>query len=577
MAYRKLTHPGQNEYTGGVIFEDGSGWHEEPGATAALGEGQKPWAVAGLPDGGAAFTAQSPTEGARIVERESASSAWQSIPYPGGFAPGALTLFREGAALRAIGTGGEPETFTSEDEIAPPPGFPPILVDPYPLVANFERGVLRQTATGWSDEEHELNDAREPPGEYFNYDTPYVPDPVSAVLVDPSGSQGWAVGGVVDDKHAMLDTADVYRYRDTTSPEGESAYQEAPARGTAFAVGGGAQCEAPCATRAETKIGPDVWLSSAINEAATIPGVQAFFYTGPRVTTGRTAGPATVPVPYEREQDRYEKLLSGHSLPVYPVPSATDLDATKTELSFRSAFGTLPFANAGCAGTPACSYYAETLGSVKVLTVDDSSEVGKEQLEWLSGELSGAAAAHQAAVVVGSADLPSEYAQRQRNAVEIVGVLEAGHASAYFFESPEANVHETIGSVPAFGSGTLGYESVVVEELGGFIGASGFLVAEVGTKQEANGRFPVGVRLIPNVGELAVEAQQGPSCAAARWPRSPVSPAGRARAIAPTTRKPNRKRAPIYRSPRTAWAPTARRASSPATSLNHRIPKSAGL
>ena len=203
-----------------------------------------PWAVAGLSDGGAAFTAESPTEGARILERQSATAPLAVVPLSGRRPPGALTLFREGGSLRAIGTGAEPNTFTAEEETAPPPGFPGILVDPYPLIANSERGVLRQTADGWSDEEHELNDAHEPPGEYFNYDTPYIPDPVSAVLVDPAGTQGWAVGGVVDNQHALLDTADIYRYRDKTAPLGLSTASEAPAHGTALAIGGGAQCEA---------------------------------------------------------------------------------------------------------------------------------------------------------------------------------------------------------------------------------------------------------------------------------------------------------------------------------------------
>ncbi len=71
-----------------------------------------------------------------------------------------------------------------EDEPPPPPGFPPNLIGPYPLAERTGTGVLRQTASGWSDEEHELNDAKEPPGDYMFYDTVYRPDPVAAVLVD---------------------------------------------------------------------------------------------------------------------------------------------------------------------------------------------------------------------------------------------------------------------------------------------------------------------------------------------------------------------------------------------------------
>ncbi len=77
-------------------------------------------------------------------------------------------------------------------------------------------------------------------------------------------------------------------------------------------------------------------------------------------------------------------------------------------------------------------------------------------------------------------------------------------------------------TIPAFGSGTLGYVSVQSSEVPEFIGASGFLLAQVGAyepgqatvKGAPNAR--VSVALIPNVGEgehgegeLALEAQQG--------------------------------------------------------------------
>ena len=115
---------GQNGYVGGVIVNDGSGWREDEGADSVLGTNAVPWAVAALPDGGAAFTAKSPTQGATIYERSGAGQPWQGFTYPGGFAPGALTLFREDGALRAIGTSSEPATFQAEEEVTPPPGFP---------------------------------------------------------------------------------------------------------------------------------------------------------------------------------------------------------------------------------------------------------------------------------------------------------------------------------------------------------------------------------------------------------------------------------------------------------------------
>ena len=73
--------------------------------------------------------------------------------------------------------------------------------------------MLRQTATGWSDEEHELNHVKEPAGgSYASYDTVYQPDPVAALIVNSSGTQGWAVGGIVNNQNEQMDTSDVWRY-----------------------------------------------------------------------------------------------------------------------------------------------------------------------------------------------------------------------------------------------------------------------------------------------------------------------------------------------------------------------------
>ncbi len=83
-----------------------------------LGTTAVPWAVAALPDGGAAFTARSPNR-AVIYERNAPGAPWQPVSYPGGEAPGTLALFREGGALRAIGTGAEPPTYTAEEESPP--------------------------------------------------------------------------------------------------------------------------------------------------------------------------------------------------------------------------------------------------------------------------------------------------------------------------------------------------------------------------------------------------------------------------------------------------------------------------
>jgi hypothetical protein len=526
VAYRKLVASGGEEYEGGLLVNDGSGWSIDAGVAAVIGKAG-PWAVAGLPDGGAAFT----TENGQIFERESAGSSWQAtpIPYPGGSSPGSLALFREGGALRVIAAGAMPDTFASEREPSPPPGFPPTLFPPFPIAAAQEHGVLRQTANGWSDEEHELNNVKEPPGLYVTYDTVYEPDPVQALFVNSNGTQGWAVGGIVNNANEQMDTSDVWRYpaEAGSAPPGVGAAPIPVGSGvTTLAVGGGAQCAAPCSSRADAGIGPDVWLQNALHEAREA-GASAFFDTGPRVTTGRTSGQATLEVPYARELARYRQLLSESELPegAYLAGSPSELDP-HTEATLASVFAGFPSAPGIFAeGNPECSpsspgcqvaYYARTVTgsgpSVRVIVLDESSPVGATQQHWLAAELA-AVEGREAAVVVGNANLAAVISAHEGWATEVVNTMIAGHASAYFYDSLEQNVQLPLtteqGSVESFGSGTLGYAQFVNQEQPDFIGASGFLLAEVGALNAKTGVFAVNAKLIPNVGELALEAIAG--------------------------------------------------------------------
>jgi hypothetical protein len=513
LAYRKLVN---GRYQGGIIANSGSGWAIEPSAAAVMGS-NVPWPVAGLPDGGAAFTASGVGQGSQVYERESASAAWRAVPYPGTGEPASLALFREGGALRAIGAGTAPFTLNTDSESTAPPGFPPTLFPPYPIAADPEKGVFRQTASGWSDEEHELNNAKEGPGQYTRYDTVYQPDPVSAVLVNGDGSQGWAVGGAVNGEAPVLDTSDVERYpADGSSPPGvgPAPVPASTAAGqTSFAVGGNAQCGAPCAERSGARIGPDVWLQNARRIAAEIPAVQAFLYTGPRVSTGATVVGAELVIPYARELGRYAEVLgSGISQPALPVASSTDLDGAGTEASFASAFSGLPAPFGACADTPGCqgAYYSRSFGAqggeVLVAVLDSSSELGGTQQGWLEAQLAAARSSLEPVIVVG--DRPASAA--------LAKVLVDGGASAYFFDSPEQSVQLPLradgGSIPSFGTGTLGYVNYAAEERGDFIGAGGFLLAQVdvaGAHARKTNVATVTTRLIPNVGELAMEAQDG--------------------------------------------------------------------
>jgi hypothetical protein len=560
VAFRKLPDPSRNRYTGGLLVNDGSGWRVDEGAAAAVGA-DVPEVVAGLPDGGAAFAANGP-EPARVFERSGAESPWQPTPtpLPGGREPGSLALFREAGQLRAIAAGSALSTFSVESATPSAPGTPPVLIKPYPLEDSPESGVLRQTASGWSDEEHDLNNAHEPPGHYSFYDSVFQPDPISAVLIDPTGTQGWAVGGFVEpagEHDGALDTADIDRYpADGSAPPGVS---ETPLRttGASFAIGGGAQCAAPCGDRAEAGLGPDVWLSSALSRADTIAGVRAFLYTGPRVTSGETDGPPTVTIPYGREYARYAQLLGDSPLPAFAAPSPTDRAGGEGESLFEQAFagfarpfGTAPAregltpsggAQEECGSAPGCqSYYAfdssgagstGPAGSVRVIVLDDSSQVGATQQAWLSRELLAAKQASdpEPAIVIGNSNLTSAVAAGDGDAEEVARILlgqcgegsgtcinPGARASAYFFDASEENITRPLrmgsASIPTFGSGTIGYVNFLNESSGAFLGASGFLLAEVNTEvsaREADNVAPVTVRLIPNIAELGLEAKDG--------------------------------------------------------------------
>jgi hypothetical protein len=546
VAYRILPDPSTNRYIGGIIVNDGSGWRVDTGAAAAMGS-NVPWAVAGLPDGGAAFAGSG-----NVYEREAAGAPWQVIPtpFPGGGEPGSVALFREGGALRAIAAGSAPDTFSVESASQAPPGFPPALIAPYPLGTNVERGLLRQTATGWSDEEHNLNNVKGPAGNWSGYDIVFQPDPISAVLIDPSGSQGWAVGGLVEppgQEHAggVLSTSDISRYpADGSVPPGVTASPITTDSGQAtFAIGGNAACAAPCADRARAGIGPDVWLAGAL-ERAHAPGVRAFFYTGPRVVDPHAiSGPkeAADNFSYANELGRYASILAASPLPAFAAGTPTDLDEGGSEASFREAFKgfAAPFgAGAAASGlTPVgarpaecgagctSAYYAfESAGSggagaVRVIVLDDSSGVSEQQRGWLEGQLAGAAAKGQPAIVIGNADLGAEARANRTGAAPVVAALvkEVGGASAYFYDSPEQNVKKPLSlpsggpAIPSFGSGTLGYVSYTAESSGAFLGAAGFLLAKVDAtaRDPRTNRAPVTVSLIPNIGELALEAKDG--------------------------------------------------------------------
>jgi len=564
LAAYKFPLEGENNYEGGLLVNDGSGWRVDTAAAEALkaqrsGGGLAPELVAGLPDGGAVVASES----GGVITREGSGSPWQPAARPAG-SPVALAAFREGGQVRALvsaelvghGKGGTSWTTDAEQIFnQPPPGQAPLLTSPYPLPASGF--LLRQTATGWRDEEHrylpvENHEAGEP------VDLPVRPDAVLALLLEPEGGGGWAVGGETGEiseeeaNGATVQTAGVMRYGVAPPPAANvTVTQIKPSPGAQFAIGGNAQCTWTCADLTGTGIGPERWLKAAVARARSIPGVRAFIDTGPGLA-GRDMATRISPQAFRRESRAYAARLEAQAvgMPVFAAPASTDVDGQGSLESFLSGFAAagqpLGLSSPGPGITPLSdataghAYYsfesAGTEGLARVLVLDYSQPtLGEAQECWLAQELSAARSAGVPAIVVGNRPLdPSLTSQGAASttpvdaaeAATVVPIIvsgsfpsgcpvngPAGGASAYFFDLPEQNREYQLSSgghsIPAFGSGTLGYVGNVGFEEHEYIGASGFLLVSVGGMNATTGVAPVNVRLIPSISELALDATDG--------------------------------------------------------------------
>jgi len=516
-------------YTGGLLVNDGTGWRVDP----EIGARGTPVLVAGLPDGGAAVA----YEDGQIVARNGPGAPWTPAAEPAGGSPAALAAVREAGTVRAVVSVAPAaaheaegrEWLTDGDQVLsqPPPGQAPLLISPYALPS---RGYLeRQTANGWRDEQHE---AFPVPADSNPTDLPREPDPLLALLISADGSRGWVVGGETGERVTLnkfpVQTAAVMRYGPgATAPSNFSTVPiPTDPSVTTIAIGGNAQCAAACADQAGTGVGPEAWLPTAVARAAATPQVRSFVYTGAGVAPG--AGTALSPASFAREEAAYARRLgtAAGSLPVYAAPASSDRDRADTLATFASAFQSV--SPVGPAELQNGYYAFDPPGaeSVRVLMLDYSRPtLDSAQRCWLAQQLEGAALVGRAAIVVGSRDLGGRApeAQRAADGAEVARILvgfappgctvsSPGVASAYFFDFPEENRTYRVGaggrSIPAFGSGTLGYVNPT-EARTDFLGASGFLLAQVGRPDPATGVAPVSARLIPNIGELALEAADG--------------------------------------------------------------------
>lgn len=548
-------------YTGGVIVNEGSGWAVESAATEALDlgvpRGEVPQRVAGLADGGVAIAGLA----GKVVTREAPGASWQTAPGGKVGYPVALAAVREGGRVRTlISVAGreraETADATTDSEQVfdqPPVGQPPLFTEPYPLP--YQGYLLRQTASGWRDEQHQVFPLPEHEEGRTAYDLPARPDPVLAILVNPQSAEGWVVGGEtggqLETGGEEIQTADVFRYGPAaTPPSNFSSVPIAAGSNAEFAIGGDAQCAGPCADLTGTGIGPDRSLRAAVGKAATIPGLRGFLYTGPGVAAGgfnfgERLGATLSPAAFAREERAYALRLgsAAGNLPTFAAPAETDLDASASLGTFEEAFsgfqaplgqaapgaGITPTSAAG----PGQGYYSfvssGTGGSVRVIVLDYSlPTLGEAQQCWLANQLSAAGESGTPAIVVGGRDLAHLAPNAAEDSAQVLPILVSGTfpagcaasgkpagASAYFFDFPEQNRQYSLTSggrsIPAFGSGTLGYVAPPKKRETDFVGAGGFLVAsvDVAGRDAATNVAPVGVRLIPNIGSLALNALDG--------------------------------------------------------------------
>jgi hypothetical protein len=556
--------------TGGVAIEDGSGWHVDPGVNALLAQlpehNRVLSKVAALPDGGAVVAGPG-----KVIEREAAApdsptEGWHfsSQPLPEAQNISALAAYREPAgALRAIVSVDldrdvNPEAFINDLEEFPfkvdvprptAPGHPPAFLGPDLLPDSGY--LLRETASGWSDMEHQALPAGSPG------DMPVRPDPVLALLVNSSGSTGLAVGGQTGDlegkglsqafANVHYQTAAALRFpAGAASPNGTAPAPIATQPGTAsFVVGGQAACaQAECSDQSNEGLGPDTWLTHALQTANGIAtgsaaGLRGFLYTGgrsaalPLPCSTDATGPACSEA-FERELTRYAQLLgSGGSLPVY---SAASEDLTSTSAGIES-FAREPLGSFFPGAPAGHAYYAvpstgASGGEVLVIVLSFAAgnlEAGEEA--WLEKELKSAREAQDGtgipaivmsndsldfALPVPDAGSAERVVNQAKDASAVAAILTnpRAPASAYFFDYPGANVKTVVSygtrNIPAYGTGTLGYVRPEGQSEGDSLGSSGFLLVEVltGKTVEAN-RAEVRVKVVPNIGQLALDATDG--------------------------------------------------------------------
>lgn len=542
---------------GDLLTNEGGGWHVDSSAHALLDRvragNPQLYAVAALPNGGAVAAGRD-----IVIERDGAGSPWRFSRQPilGSTAIAAAAV-RSGGSLRAVLSVVPQVIYPAADDLPPPdPNVPPPVIPPFGLPGDGY--LLRETATGWEDEERSAFAGAGP-------DRPIKTDPTLALLLEPSG-EGWAVGGWSGNADAAgrgvssggggsavrerVRTAAIARFgaAAAAAPIGATRRPvEMPAGPVRFAVAGNAQCEEACAELAPESIGPDRTLSAALSLVGATNGgwgPRGLLYTGNRVGTGLGLGDGM----------RYASLLGSQpGLPVFPALGSSDLGDGSGAQAFKSSFAGFPaplgtgsalpgISTAGIPGAApgagARTHYAFDSsgpgGTVRVIVIDNSAgslalsdpnqNPAEAQLPWLEAVLADARAESIPTIVMGNRSLNTSFTPKLNVASDggqVAKALVDGGASAYLFDRPEENRSMRIPAgaettIPSFGSGTLGYRSqlsgvVGTEAPDSLFGDAGVMVLELNADERdpATNRVPVGVRLIPVIQDLSLEAIDG--------------------------------------------------------------------
>ena len=176
-------------YTGGLLVNNGSGWQIDLAPRPRAGQPKRGHPVGGgrrCPTAARRCPRRAAADVPHVFERNSAGARLGSdpAPYPGYRAPGSLALFREGGALRVIGSGARARhgarrrTDAAAGRLSRPP-----LIRPYPLAQAPAVHVPPDRQPGGAKRNTTTMKSGPPVGSYKLYDKGYEPDPSWAVLV----------------------------------------------------------------------------------------------------------------------------------------------------------------------------------------------------------------------------------------------------------------------------------------------------------------------------------------------------------------------------------------------------------